>query len=116
MNDYLKKRKRNEKKDIQHAENNEKKIEGQLGKLIIEKGKIMINQYMAHKFQRLNAIILKEEEIKKKRLREDIELEKEKEIARFEEAILLEDLRVKLRFNKEEKLISLYEELREENQ
>ena len=66
MNDYLKKRKRNEKKDIQHAENSEKKIEGQLGKLIIEKSKIMINQYMAHKFQRLNAIILKEEEIKKK--------------------------------------------------
>ena len=38
----------------------------------------MINQYMAHKFQRLNEIILKEEEIKKKRLREDFELKKKR--------------------------------------
>ena len=64
MNDYLKKRNRNEKKDTQHAENSEKKIEGQLDEFL-ENGKI-INQYMAHKFQRFNEIILKEEEIKKK--------------------------------------------------
>ena len=49
----------------------------------------------------------------KKRLIEDIEIEKEKEIARFEEEIFLEDLREKLRFNKEEKIITLYEESRE---
>ena len=32
MNDYLKKRNRNEKKDTQHAENSEKKIEAKMVK------------------------------------------------------------------------------------
>lgn len=123
MNDILNKRKRNEKKDIiKFAENSEKKKEGSLDKLL-EKGKKMINQYMDNKFQRFNAILLKEEKIKKKRLREDIEIEKEKEIAKFEEEIYLKELREKLRFNidnfegfvKEENIISLNEEEKEEN-
>ena len=113
---------------------NEKKIDGQLEK-ILQKGKEKINQYMNAKFQRLNDIMLKEEAIKLKRLREDetvklkrlredIEIEKEKEIIRFEEEIKLMNLRNQLRyisgdsegFTKREKIISLMEESERENQ
>ena len=133
------------KEQIQLIEKNEKKIDGQLEK-ILQKGKEKINQYMNAKFQRLNDIMLKEEAIKLKRLREDetiklkrlredetiklkrlredIEIEKEKEIIRIEEEIKLINLRNQLRyisgdserFTKREKIISLMEESERENQ
>ena len=133
------------KEQIQLIEKNEKKIDGQLEK-ILQKGKEKINQYMNAKFQRLNDIMLKEEAIKLKRLREDetiklkrlredetvklkrlredIEIEKEKEIIRFEEEIKLMNLRNQLRyisgdsegFAKREEIISLMEETERENQ
>ena len=107
---------------MQFVENNEKKF-GLLEK-ILEKGKESISQYMEDKFQRLNNIRLKEEKIKFKRLREDIDIEKEKEIIRFEEEIKLIELRSQLKYiisnyeglTKKEKIISLIEESEGENQ
>ena len=115
--------KRNGKEQMQLVENNEKKINGLLEK-ILEKGKESISQYMKDKFQRLNYIRLKEEKIKFKRLREDIDIEKEKEIIRFEEEIKLIELRSQLKYiisnyeglTKKEKIISLIEESEGENQ
>ena len=115
--------KRNGKEQIQLVENNEKKINGLLEK-ILEKGKESISQYMEDKFQRLNNIRLKEEKIKFKRLREDFDIEKEKEIIRFEEEIKLIELRSQLKYiisnyeglTKKEKIISLIEESEGENQ
>ena len=106
MNTILNKRNRNEKEEI-----------------IIEKGKEKINKYIDAKFKRLNDIRLKEEKIKSWRLREDIEIEKEKEIIRFEEEIKLINLRNELRtisgyyeeLIKKEKIISLMEEPEGEN-
>ena len=114
--------KRNGKEQMQFVENNEKKF-GLLEK-ILEKGKESISQYMEDIFQRLNNIRLKEEKIKFKRLREDIDIEKEKEIIRFEEEIKLIDLRNQLKYiisnykglTKKEKIISLIEESEGENQ
>ena len=114
--------KRNGKEQMQFVENNEKKF-GLLEK-ILEKGKESISQYMEDKFQRLNNIRLKEEKIKFKRLREDFDIEKEKEIIRFEEEIKLIDLRSQLKYiisnyeglTKKEKIISLIEESEGENQ
>ena len=108
--------KRNGKEQMQFVENNEKKF-GLLEK-ILEKGKESISQYTDDKFQRLNYIRLKEELIKFKRLREDIDIEKEKEIIRFEEEIKLIELRSQLKYiisnyeglTKKEKIISLIEE------
>ena len=107
---------------MQFVENNEKKF-GLLEK-ILEKGKESISQYMEDKFQRLNNIRLKEEKIKFKRLREDFDIEKEKEIIRFEEEIKLIELRSQLKYiisnyeglTKKEKIISLIEESEGENQ
>ena len=114
--------KRNGKEQMQFVENNEKKF-GLLEK-ILEKGKESISQYMKDKFQRLNNIRIKEEKIKFKRLREDIDIEKEKEIIRFEEEIKLIELRSQLKYiisnyeglTKKEKIISLIEESEGENQ
>ena len=114
--------KRNGKEQMQFVENNEKKF-GLLEK-ILEKGKESISQYMEDKFQRLNNIRLKEEKIKFKRLREDFDIEKEKEIIRFEEEIKLIELRSQLKYiisnyeglTKKEKIISLIEESEGENQ
>ena len=115
--------KRNGKEQMQLVENNEKKIKGLLEK-ILEKGKESISKYMEDKLKRLNNIRLKEEKIKFKRLREDIDIEKEKEIIRFEEEIKLIDLRNQLKYissnyeglTKNEKIISLIEESEGENQ
>ena len=115
--------KRNGKEQMQLVENNEKKIKGLLEK-ILEKGKESISKYMEDKLKRLNNIRLKEEKIKFKRLREDIDIEKEKEIIRFEEEIKLIDLRNQLKYiisnyeglTKKEKIISLIEESEGENQ
>ena len=109
--------KRNGKEQMQLVENNEKKIKGLLEK-ILEKGKESISKYMEDKLKRLNNIRLKEEKIKFKRLREDIDIEKEKEIIRFEEEIKLIDLRNHLKYissnyeglTKKEEIISLIEE------
>lgn len=130
--------------DIQFDINNEKKINDPLGNFL-EKGKNMISEYMNDKFKRLNGIILKEEELKIKRAREDgqraredeqrarrdakrarekleedIQIEKEKKINKFEDEIKLVDLEKNLKAiiydSRKEKIIPLNEELEEENQ
>ena len=110
------------KEQIQLVENYEK-INGLMEK-ILEKGKERISQYMNDKFKRLNNIRIKEEKIKFKRLIEDIDIEKEKEIIRFEEEIKLIGLRNQLKYisgnykdlTKKEKIFSLMEESEGENQ
>lgn len=127
--------------DIQFDINNEKKINDPLGNFL-EKGNNMISEYMNDKFKRLSGIILKEEELKIKRAREDeqrarrdakrarekleedIQIEKEKKIKKFEDEIKLVDLEKNLKaiiydlkgFTRKEKIIPLNEESEEENQ
>jgi len=104
MKTILNKRIKNGKENIELFDNNEKSIY----EIILEKGKEKINEYMDAKF---------------KMLRKDIEIEKEKEIKRFEEELKFIDLRNELRkysdyyevFTKKEKIISLMEELEGEN-
>ena len=73
---------RNEKEEIELVVNNKKSIY----EIILEKGKEKINEYMDAKFKRLNYIRQKEDEI-----------EREKEIIRFEEELKFIDLRNELR-------------------
>jgi len=104
MKTILNKRNRNGKEDIELVDNKEKSIY----EIILEKGKEKINEYMDAKFRRL---------------REDIEIERKKEIKRFEEELKFIDLRNELRksldyyevFTKKEKIISLIEEPEGEN-
>ena len=104
MKTILNKKNRNGKEDIELVDNKEKSIY----EIILEKGKEKINEYMDAKFRRL---------------REDIEIERKKEIKRFEEELKFIDLRNELRksldyyevFTKKEKIISLIEEPEGEN-
>jgi len=108
MKTILNKRNRNEKEEIELVVNNKKSIY----EIILEKGKEKINEYMDAKFKRLNYIRQKEDEI-----------EREKEIIRFEEELKFIDLRNELRkyseyyevISKKEKIISLKEEPEGEN-
>ena len=105
---------------LQIAENNENKSDGS----VFERGKKLINEYMNNKFKRLLNILLKEHEMKMRTLREKIEIEREREIVRFEEKIKLIELRqTKLidgfereGFPKKEKIISIDEDSGEENE
>ena len=129
MNNLNRRNKNRNENDFQLDGNNDK-IDNRLGNFL-EKSRNVISQYMNFESKRLKEIMLKEEELKIKRVREDgqrarerleedIQIKKEKEIIEFEEEIKRIYLKKKLRddfegLQKEEKIISLNEESGEQN-